>query len=575
MKLLFDLEADGYLEDCTEIHCLVAKSLDTGKISAFSDKDDTLPNIREGLIMLSSAEVLYGHNILDYDLRVIEKLYNWRMTNKTIDTLVLSRLLYPDLHDIDMRDNTISNKNKGSHSLGLWGHRLGFPKIEFNDFSKYTKEMLTYCIQDVELNARLLDLLKSKRTTQQAVDIEHEFKKIILKQEEVGVPFDAIKAEKLRDELLKEKELMKVQLQSTLPPVVKQLKTKTKSEPFNPNSRTQIISFLQTKYNWIPSEFTEKGNPAIGEDILDSLPYPEAKQFSEYLKYSKVLSQLADGDNAWLKLQKNGVIYGKVITNGAVTGRCTHHSPNLAQVPAGEAFKGPDCRKLFYAPAGYKMIGTDASGLELRMLSHYLHPYDGGVYADIVLNGDIHTENQKAAGLSSRNQAKTFIYAFLYGAGNEKLGEIVDPLLTVKQKESIGKTLRESFVTKIPALGRLLHDVKTSARARGYLIGIDGRVIPTRAEYSALNALLQNAGAIAMKMATIIYHRELYALDLHERVAQVLHVHDEFEVLCPDDIVEYVAPLGPKAIAKAGQSLGFKIRLDGEYKIGNNWYEVH
>src|SRR5690606_31621074 len=185
------------------------------------------------------------------------------------------------------------------------------------------------------------------------------------------------------------------------------------------NSRTHIYKRLKDKYNWKPKEFTEKGTPKVSEEVLESLPYPEAELLNEYLMIQKRISQLAEGHSAWLKMVRpDGRIYGSVITNGAVTGRMTHNSPNLAQVPAVNVPYGKECRSLFTVPDDRVLVGADASGLELRCLAHYMARFDKGAYARELLEGDIHTANQKAAGLPTRDNAKTFIYAFLYGAGD-------------------------------------------------------------------------------------------------------------------------------------------------------------
>lgn len=270
---------------------------------------------------------------------------------------------------------------------------------------------------------------------------------------------------------------------------------KTKTIPFNPASRDQIAERL-IKRGWKPQAYEGK-RPAINEGVLKSIDTPEASLLLEYLLVSKRLGQLAEGQQAWLKLEKGGRIHGSVLTNGTVSGRCSHRNPNVAQVPAVRAPYGSECRELFKAPEGKVLVGCDASGLELRALAGYLFPYDNGAYAKEILTGDIHTANQKAAGLQTRDQAKTFIYAFLYGAGDAKIGEIVGG----SSKE--GKRLKASFMSKTPAIKRLTNAVAEAVSTRGTLRGLDGRPLPCRSAHSALNLLLQSAGAVIMKQALI------------------------------------------------------------------------
>src|SRR5690606_27698447 len=234
------------------------------------------------------------------------------------------------------------------------------------------------------------------------------------------------------------------------------------------------------------------------------------------------ISQLAEGDQAWLKVERNGKIHGSVNPNGAVTGRATHAYPNVAQVPAvrkgkkdgetvilygGEGGYGWECRELFTVPDGWSLVGSDASGLELRCLAHFMARYDGGKYGKVLLEGDIRSENQKAAGLHTRDNAKTFIYAFLYGAGDAKIGKIV------KKGPADGKRLKAKFLAKTPALKRLIEAVRNAAK-RGYLIGLDGRQLHVRSAHAALNTLLQSAGALVCKKWLVMVEEELQARGL-------------------------------------------------------------
>ncbi len=619
-RALFDIEADHFLEDVTKIHCIVIIDLDTEGEYRFGPDE-----IEAGLEMLEDAEELLGHNIIKYDLPVLKKIYpEFNPKGQVIDTLILSRLIWSDMkvnHDKHMRKNRdFPRKLRGSHGLEAWGYVLGKRKGEFNqgeetDWSTYTPEMLDYCADDVQLNVRLYQLIESKNYSEQAIELEHKFAQLIWLQEQHGVKFDLDAAVSLYGTLQEAREKSRMTLMEIFPPVRLEMKKpafwimknprgkelqfdtkgladafrKTqgwkpkevslakgpnaiKEIPFNPGSRQQIADRLIRKYNWKPTEFTEKGSVKVDDDIIGALEYPEAKPLTEFLTINKRIGQLAEGRKAWLKVEKDGWIHGSVITNGAVTGRCTHASPNMAQVPTVVSPYGKECRSLFIVPDGFSLVGFDASGLELRCLAHFMALYDSGAYAKILLEGDIHTSNQEAAGLPDRDVAKRFIYAFLYGAGNEKIGKVVS------KGAAEGKRLRAKFLKSLPALDSLIRDVKLSAKRRGWLKGLDGRRVPVRAQHAALNSLLQHAGAMIMKQANVFLYEELtfeQGLKWGTDWAKVLDVHDEGQNQVRCGLEEQVGTTAVKCITRAGEHFGFRCPLDGEYKVGKNWAETH
>lgn len=286
-----------------------------------------------------------------------------------------------------------------------------------------------------------------------------------------------------------------------------------------------------------------------------------AESLKEYLMLQKRIAQI----ESWIEaVESDGRVHGKVITNGAVTGRMTHHSPNMAQVPNSGAVYGPECRALWTVEKGYKLVGIDASGLELRMLAHYMND---NAYTSEVVSGDIHTANQTAAGLETRNQAKTFIYAFLYGAGSAKIGSIVGG----SAKE--GQKLIDSFLRNTPKLKALREKVSRIFSTKAWLPGLDGRKLLVRSEHSALNTLLQGAGAIVMKQALVIFKKELVREKIWHEFK--VNVHDEWQVECKEEDAVDVGRIGKWAIQEAGIVLQMRCPLDGEYKIGNNWKETH
>ena len=335
---------------------------------------------------------------------------------------------------------------------------------------------------------------------------------------------------------------------------------RSRSQDFNLGSRQQVGEYLQ-EFGWKPTEFTAHGRPIVNEKTLAEVKgIKEAELIKAYLMYQKRVSQI----NSWNEsVEEDGRVHGFVIPNGAITGRMTHRNPNMAQVPSSNSPYGPQCRAVWTVPEGYKLVGIDASGLELRMLSHYMDDKD---YTNEVINGDIHTANQNLAGLESRSQAKTFIYALLYGAGDEKLGSVAGGGRTA------GTRLRQSFFDNLPSFKSLKNRVGTASE-RGYLKGLDGRKLFVRSEHAALNTLLQGAGAVVMKQALVLFNRSLKSegLDAHF----VANVHDEWQVEVLEKDAERVGQLGVEAIVAAGEHLDLKCPLDGEYNVGNNWAETH
>jgi DNA polymerase I-like protein with 3'-5' exonuclease and polymerase domains len=305
---------------------------------------------------------------------------------------------------------------------------------------------------------------------------------------------------------------------------------------------------------------------AVDETILQDLKHPVAQLIGEYLMLQKRIGQI----ESWLEVVgADGRVHGRIITNGAVTGRMTHMKPNMAQIPNSGSPYGPECRQCWTVEEGNVLVGCDASGLELRMLAHYMKDEK---YVKTVCEGsskdgtDVHTVNQKAAGLQTRDQAKTFIYAFLYGAGPAKIGSIVGG------SSAAGQKLITSFLKGTPALQRLRDKVSASA-SKGFVPGFDGRKIWVRSEHAALNSLLQGAGAIVMKKALVIFNDAIKANGWDVKL--VANVHDEIQFECSPDIAAEAGKACVQSIRDAGVAFKLQCPLDGEYKIGRNWRETH
>lgn len=396
---------------------------------------------------------------------------------------------------------------------------------------------------------------------------------------------------------------------------------------FNPSSRPHIIKVLGDA-GWAPTEFTDNGSPVVDDEVLEFVKVADPEKQAcinlvrEYLEVQKIIGMLAEGDKAWMRyVREDGCVHGSVNPNGAVTGRATHAHPNMGQVPSAKKTYGPACRALFGAKFIRKRIkgweqavqmGSDASGLELRCLGHFGAPFDGGVYADTVLNGDIHWVNSLAAGITPaglvrdksnhahdayRDTAKTFIYAFLYGAGDAKVGGFVGG----GKKE--GKALKKSFLENTPAITGLREAIENQLIAsqnynnvtkkydvkwkRRWIKGLDGRKIHVRSPHSALNTLLQSAGALVCKKWVVEIERVLVEKHgLHHGWLKddgtpgdfcfMAWVHDEVQVACRNpEIAELVAAVSQEAIRTVGESFNFRCRLDTDYKVGDTWRECH
>lgn len=580
-RYVFDIETDGLLKQLTKVHSLVLRDVDTGEVTSCADHDGFTP-VCAGLEAMMLADNIIGHNVIKFDIPAIQKVYPWFEVRKdqVIDTLVYGRLVWPNISDTDTKlihTSRLPGKLRGSHSLKAYGYRLGVLKGEFSnedtDWSTWTPEMQTYCEQDTEVTLALINKLESKNYSHMAVELEHRVAWILAEQERNGFMFNTDKAEKLLSTLQQKRAAIEDELQDIFPPIVTERysektgkRLKDGVEVFNPGSRIQVVKRLADRYGWEPEHYTEKGQPKIDETILSKLPYPEAQKIAEYFMLQKRIGQIAEGKYGWLNLvEEDERLHGSVNTNGAVTGRMTHMYPNVAQVPSVGKPYGAECRELFCVPKGKKLVGIDVSGLELRMLAHFMKDAE---YTRELLEGDIHTANQKAAGLDERSQAKTFIYAFLYGAGDAKIGSIVG------KGSKAGKELKNRFLARTPALGGLLSRVSTAAK-RGYLMGLDGRKLHVRHQHAALNTLLQSAGALVCKRWIVELEDALIEENYADHVKLVATVHDEVQLEVDEWFAERVGKLAVECIDRAGTYFNVRVPLTGEYKIGNNWAECH
>jgi DNA polymerase I len=597
---VFDLETNGLYDEVTTIHCLVLHDLNRDQTFTYGPD-----SIAAGLEHLATADVLIGQNILFYDIPVIRKLYPFYTfaAARIIDTLITTRLIWPKekLYDMDTEQYTqVPPKLRGSASLKAWGYRLSDYKINFKDFKEYSEEMLAYCIQDVNVTTQLFRHTQKQTCSEAALKLEHDFALAIEKQIRSGFPFDVDACLDLVDDLRTKQATLEADLKELFPPkkietifvpkvnnagrgyVKGQPFTKVMHEEFNPGSRQQIVDRLQTKYGWVPEKSTEKGNPILDDDVLAALPYPEAKPLAEYMLIKKRLGQIADGNNAWLKLvnDETGCMHGDVVTNGCITGRCAHRNPNMGQVPAGYSEYGKECRGLFHAPDGWTLIGVDAKALELRCLAGYLAYWDGGEYARVVTDEsiDIHTYNQEMFGVATRDIAKRLLYGLLYGCGALKAGTIIDP--NEKNElilRELGSTAINSFMQGIPALKELKNRIAHNIAKREYLIGLDGRPLFCRSDFKGLNVLLQSSGALIMKQVVIELHNKMYDLGYvygHDWQQNAM-IHDEVQVSCPPAMVDTLTAVALEAFPASQQFFDFQCPIHGDAHVGYCWSDTH
>jgi DNA polymerase I-like protein with 3'-5' exonuclease and polymerase domains len=544
MRAVVDIEADSL--NPTKVHCVVAKDVDTGKVYPFPP--DLLHGFRDWSL---GVKQFIMHNGISFDAPVLNRLLGTNIKpHQIVDTLILSQLLNP------MRDN--------GHSLEAWGNKLAMPKGDVDTFEVYTPDMLEYCKQDVNITHKLFEVLQKEGRgfSKSSVYLEHQVRLIIDQQEKNGFYLDMQKAMSLYNKLRDEANELEKWAVTNFDPTVVELKTKTKYIPFNIGSRQQIAERLM-ELGWKPKQHTDKGNIIINEAVLDTIELPEAKKFSRFFLLQKRIAQI----KSWIEAcdDTDGRVHGRVMTLKTITGRMSHHSPNMAQIPAVRSPYGKECRDCWTVdnPYTHSIVGTDASGLELRCLAHLMND---ATFTDILLTGDIHTHNMQMAGLTNRDQAKTFIYAFMYGAGASKIGQIVG----AGAKE--GQQLINKFLSSMPALKRV-RDSVTKAANKGMIKGIDGRLLHIRSPHSALNTLIQGAGAVVCKVWLINMIKRIRRIGVDAKLVASIHDEYQFEVLNKD--VKRFGQLTKDAMKDTEKQLHMKCPLDNEWKVGRTWAQTH
>jgi DNA polymerase I len=565
-----------------KIWVVVTKDLSTGEVKTWK----AAKPLQE---YLKDVTLIVAHNGISFDFPVLNRLWGTKITLKKVyDTLIVSRLLDPSRIE--------------GHSLESWGKTLGMEKIDYKAVWQWLNDkreeydgqcfdephhglMDHYCVRDVEVTAKLYRKLCNdtfeKQFSQDSIDLEHKVAAIIAEQERNGFKLDMPYAISLLADIKGKLDGIYEQMQQRWPPYEvprvsaktgKQLKPETVT--FNPGSRKQIGEKL-IELGWKPKKFTETGQPMVDEGVLSEITkIPEAAMIAEYLMLQKRVAQIT----SWLEAVKDdGRVHGKVITNGAVTGRCTHSSPNLAQIPNTSSLYGKECRECWTVEEDRVLIGCDLSGIELRCLSHYMQDEE---WQRELLEGDVHWKNTQAFGLvplgtakedtkehkDARNLSKTLTYSVLYGAGPAKVGQ------TVGGSAKAGEKLINNFLNNTPSLKKLKAKVDKLA-AKGYVPALDGRKVWVRSEHAALNSLLQSAGAIIAKQWIVCFTEELKAKKIPYKL--LAWVHDEVQLETKPEYGEEVGKIVVESARKAGEMLNFRCPVDAEYRVGKNWHDCH
>jgi DNA polymerase I-like protein with 3'-5' exonuclease and polymerase domains len=608
--LILDIETDGLLKTVTRVHCIVIGELDSDRVYEYNPKQ-----IADALAQLARADTLIGHNVQSYDLPVLHKLYGWapRPAVQVVDTLIAGRLILPNL---DRLDGEVAKRAKdkafgqvyGKYSLEAWGIRLGAAKIgvELEDWSEWSPEIQARCVGDVGICKRLWQFLQPDGYSRAALELEHSVAAICDRITSDGAPFDTDAAMQLRKDWETRRAALEAQLREQFPTVK------------NLNSRIQIAALLEAR-GWRPEQRTEKtGRPVIDDTLLEALPatYPEFAGLAEHYILGRRLGQLANGKRAWISnVHLDGRIHGGLVHIGTPHSRAKHLEPNLAQVPnhkKGAPFAA-ECRALFRHPDDWVFVTCDQANLQDRGFAHYLAAHDGGTYAQTFADGvDQHWQTATALGLVLekaerakgnkvhtviREGAKTFRYAFLFGAGALRAGQIIahvvravaaiDPVNALGAKfwagdkrpseavlRQTGRRVLDRFVAATPGLRTLRARLSAEHRRRGWVDGLDGRRIPTEADYKALNRIVTASEAIICKRWLVEVYAELcarfrYGPDGDAYLA--LWIHDELVVCCRPELAEQVGELLVRHARKAGEHYGFRVPLDAEFKIGRDW----
>jgi len=568
-----DIETDDI--DATVVWCIAVHNIDTDQAITFAGP---CLNLFKPW-MEAEADCLIFHNGISFDMPVLEKLLDVDFSSVQIeDTMIMSQLYKPRLD--------------GGHSLSAWGSRLGFTKGDHSDWSCFSAEMLNYCIRDTKVTTKLYKYLLSSGLSEDAKLLEYDIKKHCSLQERTGWFFNLKDAISLLGDINEDLRLAEQKVHETFSPLpvwkskkavaIRFTKDRKRTKHYqtevdlschtnddgdygywtypelNLGSRQQVGRHL-VHYGWKPTVFTDTGLPKVDESTLKDVHIPEAKVIARYLMLQKRQGQIS----SWIDEYNydTGRIHSRVHTMGTVTHRMSSSNPNLQQVTASSKEYGSQMRGLFTVPEGKVIVGADLSGLELRCLAHYMKDPS---YTEEILSGDIHTANQKAAGLGTRDESKRFIYAYLYGGGDDLIGKICGG------GKVLGKKIKSDFLSNTPALATLRKKIEIASK-KGWIRTLDGRKVFVRSPHSALNFLLQSAGSIIAKRAWVVFHSLAYQFDYK----QLGVIHDEIQIECDPTDAQVIGKLVVQAMEETTEYYNLNCPITGEYKVGISWNETH
>lgn len=608
-----DIEGNGLRP--TQIWCVVVKEIDdgqgnnTGTIRRFHGS-----TLRDFVDYSLSVGVWVGHNFLTYDRKWLNRLLGTNIkVSQVVDTWILSQLFNVG--------RAIPPGCKGAHGLEAWGHRFNYFKKEHEDWSQFSPAMLERCEVDVELNAKVYEYLmrEGKAWSKESIKLEHEIQYVLDIQQENGFAFDQPKAHALLAQCEEECRKLEAEIRQYCPPkprfikpvIVRYKKDNSMSivglkkigedalnivggdfsfiewQPFTISSPSQVVERLN-EAGWKPVVFNKltdamkakglkRGTPKVCEENLDTLP-DTAPEAIHKIKRFLIVNSRVSNINTWFDaLGEDGRIHGQVIGCGASTHRASHRSPNTANIPATKdkmgrtAIYGKECREVWTVAdkVQRRLVGIDADAIQLRVLAHYMDDPD---YTKAIVSGnkdlgtDVHSINQRAASLPSRETAKTFIYALLLGAGDGKLGSILGGS-TID-----GRIAKEKLLTAVPALARVLRMCKDTY-AKGYMTRLDGGRLQVPSEHKTLACYLQAGEAVIMKKAYVLSYLRVKWEGL--KCLNVGWIHDEIQWDSSVDCADKIGQITAEAITKAGEFYKLKCPLVGQYKVGLSWAETH
>lgn len=622
MFVIVDTETER-LVNPEKLWLVVCTEVETEKVHVFRNLHDPASGEDRQRFQALAKKVTawIGHNLIGFDWAVLKRHTGLAIDPKAcIDTLVVSRLL--------------NAAAEGGHSLEAIGERLGYPKIHFKDFSQYSKEMEEYCIRDTLVTLKYYKSIQQFLFSKQWKDslrLEHDIAFVCEEMKANGFFFNFKEAQKLYHEISLKVEALGDILQSSFPPktsLIKEICPKATKHgtiskvdfrwtddltpysvgapfsriewiPFNPGSPSQVVARLN-EAGWRPYEKTKGHIQAEREQNWEKLPHylefgwkvseenlktlpPDAPEAARKLVEWLTLNNRRVVLETWFKAYDGASkrIHGTFRHIGAWTHRMSHSDPNMANIPAGDNLYAHEMRALWGVPEDKLLVGVDADGIQLRVLAHYMNDKE---FTEALVNGrkedgtDAHSLNQAALGsvCKDRDTAKTFIYAWLLGAGTGKIAQI----LGCSQSEA--KYAAEAFISRYPGLRYLKEEMIPRDARRGYFVGLDGRAVLCDSEHLMLAGYLQNGESVIMKRANILWRKQL--LEKGIEFKQVDFVHDEWQTEVPNDLelAKYIATIQADSIRQVGVDLKLNCPLAGsilnqhkKLAIGRNWSETH